>query len=181
MAHSAVAIANSFWDIAQAAGQPVDPMKVQKLVYFAHGWHLGYERGVLSVENAEAWRWGPVFPDLYHAVKHWGSGTIPQPIRAVEYNGYELRWNDPRMSSQDEFAQQLARRVWEVYGPMSGPALSHLTHEKDGPWYQTWRRAPGVRGVVIPNPVIERHFKQKLEENAKRSESAALAARPTVR
>ena len=38
-------------------------------MYFGHGWHLGYGQGALSAEHAQAWRWGPVFPELYHAVK----------------------------------------------------------------------------------------------------------------
>lgn len=166
MMHRAVAVANSFWDIAQAAGQPVDPMKLQKLVYFAHGWHLGFGQGALSDKNAEAWRWGPVFPDLYHAVKRWGSGSIRTPIREVDFNGTEFGWNTPRMSEQDVLGCQLVRRVWQVYWKMSGPALSQLTHEEDGPWHRTWSQVPGVRGVVIPDEIIEEHFRQKIEANA---------------
>ena len=166
MVHRAVAIANSFWDIAQAAGQSVDPMKLQKLVYFAHGWHLGFGQGALSIENAEAWRWGPVFPDLYHAVKRWGSGSIRTPIHVVDFDGTELGWNAPRMSEQDVLGCQIVQRVWEVYWKMSGPALSQLTHEKGGPWHQIWSQVPGVRGMVIPDKIIEEDFRRKIEANA---------------
>lgn len=166
MMHRAVAIANSFWDIAQAAGQPVDPMKIQKLVYFAHGWHLGFGQGALSDKNAEAWRWGPVFPDLYHAVKRWGSGSIRTPIHVVDFDGTELGWNAPRMSEQDVFGCKLVQRVWEVYWKMSGPALSQLTHEEGGPWHQIWSQVPGIRGMVIPDKIIEEYFRRKIEANA---------------
>ena len=166
MMHRAVAIANSFWDIAQTAGQSVDPMKLQKLVYFAHGWHLGFGEGPLSIDNAEAWRWGPVFPDLYRAVKRWGSGVIREPIHVVEFNGTELGWQAPKMSEQDEPGHRLVERVWHVYWKMSGPALSRLTHEEDGPWHQTWSKVLEGRSTVIPDEIIEKHFRQKIEANA---------------
>ena len=95
MPYPAAAVANSFLDIAKVAEESVDPMKVQKLVYFAHGWHLGYDRGALSTELAQAWRWGPVFPDLYHAVKIWGNRAIAKPVRALEFDRGKLRWSTP--------------------------------------------------------------------------------------
>ena len=101
MSYLAAAVANSFLEIAKSAGEPLDPMKLQKLVYFGHGWHLGYEPGALSVENAQAWRWGPVFPDLYHAIKIWGSGPIMEPVVAVEVDRGEFQWNTPSISPED--------------------------------------------------------------------------------
>jgi uncharacterized phage-associated protein len=166
MPYLAVAIANSFLDVAKSAREPVDPMKIQKLVYFGHGWHLGYEEGALSAEYAQAWRWGPVFPDLYHAVKIWGSGPIMKPVRALEVDRGKLRWNTPRIGPEEAFATKLIERVWEVYGHMSGPALSQLTHEPDGPWQVIRDRHPGERDLVIPNPLIRDYFARKLEANA---------------
>ena len=91
MPYLVVAVANSFLDIAKSAGKLVDPMKVQKLVYFAHGWHLGFEQGALSAEYAQAWRWGPVFPKLYDAVKIWGSETIMDSVSAMEINPRQVQ------------------------------------------------------------------------------------------
>lgn len=170
MTYLAVAIANSFLDIANAAGEPVDPMKIQKLAYFGHGWHLGYRLGALSAEHAEAWRWGPVFPELYHAVKTWGSGPIMEPVQV--FGGLDrgkLRWSAPRIPTENTPATSLLQRVWEVYGQMSGPALSQLTHEPDGPWDVIRAQRPGARNLVIPNPLIREHFQQKIEANAGRT------------
>lgn len=167
MPYLVVAVANSFLDIAKSAGEPVDPMKIQKLVYFSHGWHLGYGKGALSAENAQAWRWGPVFPFLYHEVKRWGSGPIMNPVRTFDgRDGDKFRWDVPKIPPEDAFAQMLVRRVWEVYGRMSGLALSQLTHEPDGPWHETWVRYPGVRNLEIPNLLIRKYFAQKLQANA---------------
>lgn len=165
MPYLAVAVANGFLDVAKSAGEPVDPMKLQKLVYFGHGWHLGYGLGALSAEHAEAWRWGPVFPELYHAVKIWGSGPVLEPVRAFEVNDGRRRWSTPDLPSGENFTKKLVERVWEVYGHRSGPALSQLTHEPGGPWRVIRDRNPGKRDVVIPNPLIREHFARKLQAN----------------
>ena len=47
-------------------------MKVQKLVYFAHGWHLGITKKPLINEQVEAWPYGAVIPSLYDYLKQWG-------------------------------------------------------------------------------------------------------------
>ena len=163
MSYLAEAVANSFLAIARSAGEPVDPMKLQKLVYFAHGWHLGYEVGALSAENVQAWQWGPVFPDLYRAVKIWGSGPVMNPVRAIEINGGRFRLDTPSIPTEDAFANRLLARVWEVYGHMSGPALSQLTHEKGGPWRVIRERNPVARNVVIPNSMIRDYFAHKID------------------
>ena len=160
----AVAVANNFLDIAKSVGQPVDPMKIQKLVYFAHGWHLGYGLGALSAEYAQAWRWGPVFPELYHAVKAWGRGPVMNPLHVFDrFVDGKLRWHTPRIPSEHAVATSLVQRVWEVYGHMSGPALSQLTHEPDGPWRVTWDANPGALNLIISNDLIRAHFERKIQ------------------
>lgn len=167
MAHLAAAIANEFRDVAASAGGRLDPMKIQKLVYFAHGWHLAYDRGALSAEDAEAWSYGPVFPSLYHALKSWGSGPILEPARALKLTG-ALRWETPQIPTTEVFSIRLVGRVWDVYGKMSGLALSQLTHERGGPWRATRDSNPGIRGPVIPNSLIKDYFRRQLEANARR-------------
>ena len=40
----------------------VDHLKLQKLVYYAQGFHLGNEREPLFNEGLHAWQYGPVCP-----------------------------------------------------------------------------------------------------------------------
>ena len=161
MPYQTAAVANSFLDIAESKGELTDQMKLQKLVYFAHGWHLGFGEGALNV--AEAWRWGPVFPDLYRAMRRWGAGKIKDRARAAEMHGKRIRISIPSIPSADAFAIRLIERVWDVYGGMSGPALSQLTHEPGGPWDVIRKKNPGARNQVIPNRLIQEHFKQKIQ------------------
>lgn len=165
MPYPVAAVANSFLDVGKSVGEPIDPMKMQKLVYFAHGWHLGYGLGALSADHAQAWRWGPVFPELYHAVKIWGSGAIMRPVSTVEVDGGQFRPNTPTVPAST-VAVQLIRRVWDIYGHMNGLALSQLTHVHGGPWQVVRERSPGERNLVIPNSLIREYFARKLQENA---------------
>lgn len=73
---SSKSLANFLIDLAQAEGQTLDPMKLQKLVYYAHGWYAGYTGERLINEEVEAWPYGPVIPSLYDEFKRYGSGKI---------------------------------------------------------------------------------------------------------
>lgn len=70
------AVANYLLDLADASGDPVSPMKLQKLLYYAHGWHLAVTDRPLLNEFVEAWRWGPVIPSIYHEFKEFGDAPI---------------------------------------------------------------------------------------------------------
>src|SRR5271155_2943676 len=70
-------VANSFLVRAREDGiVDVDPLKIQKLVYFFHGWFLA-TRGAPGVgELFEAWPYGPVLSSLYRQFKNCGSRPI---------------------------------------------------------------------------------------------------------
>ena len=163
--YTPAAIGNRFRDLAMSEGIPIDPMKVQKLVYFAHGWHLGFGKGPLSIDEVQAWRWGPVFPNLYHAVKIWGTGPIMEPIGGPEVHNGKSRLGKPNVPADMGYADRLTQRVWEVYGPMPTISLSQLTHEVDGPRDVIWKKAPGRHGLVIPDPLIRDYFAKKAKDN----------------
>ena len=56
-------IADYFLFKAEQQGQErLSHMKLQKLLYYAHGLHLAVGRGPLFPEIIEAWTYGPVVP-----------------------------------------------------------------------------------------------------------------------
>ena len=162
-----IAIANALLVIAGKNGETLSPMKLQKLVYFSHGWHLGLGHGPLSNEEAEAWQWGPVFPSLYHAVKRWGSGSIYGPItktvlgQRVPGRRRSRETIEPSIPSGDQFTMNLLERIWEVYGEMTALQLSALSHVDGGPW----DLAPNGRGSLISNQSIADFFSAKVATN----------------
>jgi len=55
------------------AGDLMSNLKLQKLVYYAQGFHLAMENSPLFNEPIEAWEHGPVCVPLYHKYKSCGS------------------------------------------------------------------------------------------------------------
>lgn len=125
--YSATAIANFFIEKGMQEGKPVDQMKVQKLVYFAHGWHLAIAGKPLLNEAIEAWRFGPVIPSLYHSLKHSGNQSITKPIETAAFDSALV--ND----GNNELVLFL-NRIWSLYSPFTGIQLSNMTHEEETPW-----------------------------------------------
>ncbi len=155
--YSSVTVANCLLDMAERDSESLTPMKIQKLVYIANGWHLGLFRKPLVSEEVEAWDWGPVFPKLYHTFKHYGKRAITQ--KAIDPSPGEYS-----SSRVKEEAWEFLEEVWRVYQPYTGIQLANLTHKPDAPWNtvtsfyrKRFRSIP--HHLVIQNSVIEEHYK----------------------
>ena len=73
---TALEIANYFIEKSLDSGVDLTPMKLNKLVYIAHGWYLGLSDRPLIGEAAQAWKYGPVIPSIYHRFKAYGGAQI---------------------------------------------------------------------------------------------------------
>jgi len=137
----------------------VSPMKLQKLIYFAHGWHWALADKPLVSEQVEAWKFGPVISPVYHAFKQFGNNPIAELGRLVRFSGTRLVSEVPRLSEAmlGETAQ-LLNRVWEVYSPYTAIQLSNATHAVGTPWQEVWEKAPERIGTDIPDEKIREYF-----------------------
>jgi len=161
MVFSATAVANDFLKIARAEGETLTSMKLQKLVYYAHGWSLALANEPLISNRIEAWDYGPVIPDLYQAFKKYGTEAITELAHKVTVRGGKLSLTTPTLEDSPESAertgaQQIIKRVWELYGGFTAAKLSNATHAPGTPWAQVYR--PGQRSILIPNPIIKAYF-----------------------
>jgi uncharacterized phage-associated protein len=150
--HSARAIANSFLKIAKESNKQLTNMQLQKLVYFAHGWHLALTGEPLLADAVKAWNFGPVIPQLYNSLKTYGNDCITDMIKRKD-----SLTDEPEIveETQSEYVKKLVQRVWDVYGHLQGLQMSNLTHAKDTPWDKTWNRE---KFSVIPDELIKEHF-----------------------
>ena len=170
MGYSAKAIANYFLTRARDEGTTITPLKIQKLVYLAHGWYLGFTSDPLvDDEYAEAWPFGPVFPSLYHEFKEYGSGSIKELATDLVYqptrrNQERIVVDTPEVSQNDEESIDCLRNVWEKYGPLTGGQLSTITHKKGSPWTSIRSKSNPRRNQQIPDETIEKYYKNIIEK-----------------
>ena len=150
MAVSPLAVAKYFIERA-APSDDLTPMKLVKLCYIAHGWHLALREDPLSSEPAQAWKYGPVFPSVYYEFKHYGRDRIPR-YEADSISTRPVRSGD---------TEAILEKVYKEYRHFDGLQLSTLTHKKGTPWYKVWYEQGGKseRGAEIPNALIEEHYR----------------------
>lgn len=107
---------------------PMSSMKLQKLAYYAQGWHLAFDGEPLFDSKIEAWANGPVVRDLYNA--HRGLFTL-----------HENTLGDYVEGSLADNEVETINAVLEAYGHMDAHSLSNLTHS-ERPWIEARDGAP---------------------------------------
>ena len=161
--YSAKAVANYFLERYMDEG--ITPLKIQKLVYIAHGWHLALEqKPLVNDEYAEAWQFGPVFASLYHEFKHIGR----EPILELATETYldqdgKPKTKTPRVREDDKDVRDILDRIWEVYGGYSASQLSAMCHRQDSPWHEVHVRDKS-RNAHIPNERIKIYYEGKMTQ-----------------
>lgn len=70
--HDPRAVANEFLELA---GEIMPQIKLQKLVYIAHGWNLAIQNEPLVTGEFEAWDGGPVSRRLWNHIRDFGYGS----------------------------------------------------------------------------------------------------------
>lgn len=149
-----LSVANFLVGKAHHEGSIITPLKVLKLVYLAHGWHLGLYEKPLIGESAQAWRYGPVIPSVYEDFRHYGHSTIERQ-KVVPCGG-----NLMIPTVTDEKVRTFLSRVWDAYKHFDGLHLSTLAHAEGTPWDITWKRYGGgdFLGHPIANSLLVDHY-----------------------
>ena len=129
---------------------PTTPMHVLKLVYLCHGWMLGiFDRGLIA-EPAEAWRYGPVVPTIYHTYKSFRGDSIDIPLA-------------DKSADLDKNQNELLGAVLRAYQGYSAWELSAITHQPGTPWHEVYNGGLG-EGAIIPDSVIKKHYVERLRK-----------------
>jgi uncharacterized phage-associated protein len=127
-------------------------------VYIAHGWMLGLYGRPLIRDRVEAWRYGPVIPSVYQALKGYRSEPVTNYVAAP-------------VEKYDSNEQTLVRQVYDFYKRFDGIELSKMTHMPGTPWYEAWEN--GGQNQPIPTEAIQAHYSQLARDrNAHKRASA---------
>lgn len=111
-------VANYFIRRAHDAGEPISPLKLQKLVYYAQAWYLAIHGKPLMDEEFQAWVHGPVNPRLYSRFRGYGWQPIQEDVAVPKLRKEVVEFLD---------------EVWDVYGGFTAVALERMTHN-ERPW-----------------------------------------------
>jgi uncharacterized phage-associated protein len=106
---------------ADELGAPVDPMSLEKLIYYAQAFHLVLTDEPLFSDEIEAWKLGPVIPAVYKKYAVYGAVPIVLP-------------SDGEIASS--IGSDLGRFLADVVGffcRYTAMNLSRATHLED-PW-----------------------------------------------
>jgi uncharacterized phage-associated protein len=140
-------ISDYFLSLANEVQDFVSNMKLQKLVYYAQAWHLGYGLGNLFDDDFQAWIHGPVIPALYDDYKIFG----PKPIikeTLTDGSFDRIHKMFPRET------QELLTDVIDEYFGMGAFDLENLTHRE-----QPWIKARAGLGEDVPsNNIIQKEW-----------------------
>ena len=141
---SVLDVAKLFISLSSDDDSGISNLKLQKLAYYAQGFHLAlFDGEPLFDESIEAWTHGPVVPELYHHYKKFGKSPIdPESIELT----HEL--NSEQVS--------LIEEVHDVFGQFSAWKLRDMTHEET-PWL-----AHESDASVIPHDELLEYFRTRV-------------------
>lgn len=121
---------------------------MQKLVYYAQGFHLAITGTPLFEEQIEAWRYGPVVPGLYRELKQHGDYALPLP-KGID-----------SVTTFTQAQREILDEVYSSYGQFSAWKLRDLTHD-EAPWKDADAR--GDSDNVITHEALRRFFRTRLK------------------
>ncbi len=128
-------------------------MKVQKLLYYVQGWHLGLYGIPVFADEFQAWVHGPVQYEVWKEYQGYSGGPITNSIE------------EPR------FEQHLIKhieQVLECYGGETAFTLELMTH-KEWPWIEARNDLPSdvpSQNIILIETMKE-YFTKLVQDNEK--------------
>lgn len=165
--YSPEAIANHFINLSVA--NDLTPIKLVKLVYYAHGWHLAITDKPLLNEQIQAREFGPVVRRLYDIIVDIGysvNSIITKPFYCLRMKDGKIEEYDPSINDEADrvFLRAFLNRIWTTHGQFSENQLANMSHEPGSPWDQIRQQYSHLleQSVPIPNELISAFFKKKI-------------------
>ncbi len=163
MPHSSLAIANEFLRRAREIDRSLTQMKLQKLVYIAHGWCLAFSKSPLIEDRIEAWEFGPVIRRLYDATSRYGRSPVSRFIKWGDDTPFRSDDGEEAFDQLSDPEQRIVDDIWEHYGDLEAFQLSDLTHQDGTSWAQVFEHG---KNRVISDESIREHFAALADKDA---------------
>lgn len=119
-------------------------LKLQKVLYFAQAYYLAKLGKPIFGEKLEAWKYGPVVPEVYHKLKCNGS----KPIILEE--------DKSTLAEEDK---EILKKVWNTFGGYSANRLVDIVHA-----HTPWKEANASMDKVISHKAIKDYYSPLLNK-----------------
>lgn len=147
MTYSSLSVANAFIELARDEKKTLTNMQLQKLVFFSHGYVLAYLNKELTNDPVKAWTFGPVYPELYNRLRHYGRERIPDTLSLPEIDNI----------SKDSEEMKVIKGVWNAYKSHKASQLVDISHNVGSPWDQIWSKN---KFQDIPDNITQEYYKK---------------------
>lgn len=153
----AVDVAYYMLKIANENSIAMTNLKLQKLVYIAHGYMLAINGEPLIHEAPQAWKYGPVIHSVYRQFSTHGSEKISIDVENLK------QLKNIQLNTDEE---NIIKEVIKAYGDDTAIDLVNLTHERETPWDIIWNKQNGKEQLFseIPDNIIKSHFQKAVTE-----------------
>lgn len=138
-------IANEF---IKLNGGAMNQMKLQKLVYIAHGWNLAINGEPLVRGEIEAWDGGPVMRAIWNHLRDYGFNAKDGLLGTAKDCPFEAALRPEQRA--------VIEHTWRKYRHFSGLQLSEMTHQPGTPWTNTYFGEG--RNHALSDMDIKQHF-----------------------
>ncbi|GLS29485.1 Panacea domain-containing protein [Neomesorhizobium albiziae] len=153
MPYDAREIANFFVDRAGETGLPLTHLSLQKILFFAHAWHLAKYNAPLIGQRFEAWKHGPVVRVVYDQLKVYKDKEISSRLTKIDVTTGIMSFARYDLNSN---LMKFLENIFDYYAKFDAGKLVDLTHEEAGPWEKVWKSGldGAVVGMYIPDESI---------------------------
>jgi len=155
--YSAEAVVNCILDIANNKKIILTNGKINRLLYFCHGWHLAYYNKPLIADNFCATKFAIVVPEVFNFYQRYGRWEVPHEDKM------------PSDTTVDGDMLKFIKDVVDAYGNIGTMRLTDYVRysDIDNPWQIARNnRKKGEIDTLIDDDAILKYFK-KLKANGR--------------
>ena len=145
--------------LAKKSEWKLSRLELQKMVYLAHMLHLGQTGRPLVRGDWEAWKHGPVHPELYYL-------TVTSDSLVPKEEVFDFVQDLPNDFEGQESLDQISNQL----KPGDGWKLVDIVHWEEGAWVKHY--SSECRNIVIPQADIEREYLNRIMDQRKRKSNA---------
>lgn len=141
MSYSPSKVANNILNRAFAEKIYINPMKLQRILYFVASEYQKATKRTLLEEPFAPWEYGPVSYSVYDKFRAYGKNDIKRYARDLQGNALMID------ETQDIELGIALTRIWDKAKNKSAVELSEITHTVGSAWDRAYQK-----GYPVLNP-----------------------------